>query len=176
MVKDIAKETFLLTSEIDNKEIVDNLIDFIKKNKNTELSNKTHVKGHFTGFHKLVNNVYFHNFLKLIIDRIYIIYKNDFNITEAWGNILKKGDLVTEHDHGNNAFCGILYLSEGGPGTFFKQYNKTIEEKIGRFVLFHPSLLHSVEKIEKDIERITVAFNMSGIKPWDKLENITFIK
>jgi hypothetical protein len=36
-------------------------------------------------------------------------------------------------------------------------------------------LKHSVKKIENDIERITVAFNMDGIKKWEteKMEKIT---
>ncbi len=32
-------------------------------------------------------------------------------------------------------------------------------------------LLHSVKKIENNLERITVAFNMDEIHSWDKLEN-----
>ena len=39
-VKDIVKETFLLTGRIDNKEIINNLIDFVRNNKYENLSYK----------------------------------------------------------------------------------------------------------------------------------------
>jgi ectoine hydroxylase-related dioxygenase (phytanoyl-CoA dioxygenase family) len=73
------------------------------------------------------------------------------------------------------AFCGILYLSDNGPGTFFKDFDVTIEEKIGRYVLFHPLLLHSVEKNLKNKERITIAFNMYETKVWDKDKQIKWV-
>ena len=80
------------------------------------------------------------------------------------------------HDHElTSAFSGILYLTEGGPGTFFHEHNITIEEEIGKFILFHPRLMHSVKKIENDIERITVAFNMDKIKLWENIENTKII-
>jgi hypothetical protein len=175
-VKDISIETFIITGKIDNKEIINNLISFIKNTKDIELSYKTHVKGHFTGFKSLVENKYFHNFLKIIQPYIKIVYPQNFKIQDVWGNICKQNEEVTEHDHGNvSAFCGILYLSNDGPGTYFKQYDLLINEEIGKFVLFHPFLKHSVKKIEKEIERITVAFNMSSIKDWDDTSKATWL-
>jgi len=174
-VKDIIKETFLLTGKIDDKETINNLKDFVRNNKDENLSYKTNVKGHFTGFQSLINNSYFINFLKIIQPQISIIFSKNFMIKEAWGNILKKGEEVLEHLHDNTAFCGLLYLSDTGPGTYFKEYNLTVSEEIGKYVLFSPLLLHSVKKIETDIERITIAFNMGNIKDWDNLSNIEFI-
>lgn len=176
-VKEIKLETFILTGKIFDEKIINNLTDIVKKNKDDKLSYKTNVKGHFTGFKTLVNDPNFHDFLKLIQPYINIIYKNDFIIDDAWGNICKKGDEVTEHDHGDNAFCGILYLSNGGPGTYFKDYDITVNEEIGKYVLFHSKLLHSVKKIEKDMNRITVAFNMGKIRDWEKdlHNNITWV-
>ena len=134
--------------------------------------NKTHVKGNFTGFNALNFNEDFIKFIKLIKEQIKIIYPGNFFIENSWGNICKINEEVTEHDHqGISAFCGILYLTEGGPGTYFRDYNLNIEEKIGRYVLFHPILKHSVKKIEKNLERITVAFNMEEIKKWENLNN-----
>ena len=171
-VKEVLKETYILIGKINDEDIINNLIHFVKNNKDEELSYKTNVKGHFTGFKSLVNNEYFHGFLKLIKQEIAVVYKeNKFIISDVWGNILNKGEEVLEHEHGNTAFSGIFYLTNGGPGTFFSEYNITVEEKIGTFVLFTPMLKHSVKKIENDIERITVAFNMDAIKSWEK-ENI----
>jgi len=175
-VKDISIETYVLTGRIDNQEIINNLIDFIKNSKNEELSYKTHVKGHFTGFKSLIENKDFNNFLKIIQENIKIIFKENFIISDAWGNICKKGEEVSEHNHGSTTgFCGILYLTEGGPGTYFKEHDLLVEEKIGKYVLFHPELFHKVEKITTDIERITVAFNMNEIKSWDDLTNIKWV-
>jgi hypothetical protein len=171
-VKDISLETYILTGNINNQEIINNLINFIKNSKNTELSYKTHVKGHFTGFKSLIENVDFIDFLKKIQPQIKIIFKENFIITDAWGNILKKNEEITEHSHGNKGFSGILYLTDDGPGTYFKEYNLLIKEEIGKFILFTPILLHSVPKVDKDIERITVAFNMTETKEWYDMSNI----
>jgi hypothetical protein len=161
-VKDVPIQTYLLTGKIDNKDLINNLIYFIRNNKDEALSYKTSVKAHFTGFKSLVENKDFINFLKIIQPQIKFIFNDNFEISDAWGNLCRYGEEIVEHDHHKNtAFCGILYLSEGGPGTYFKDYDLTVEEEIGKYVLFHPYLIHKVKKIEKDIERITVAFNMN---------------
>ncbi len=171
IVKEINLKTFLLTGKIFNKKIINNLINFIKDTKDEKLSYKTSVKGHFTGFQSLVTNVNFVNFLQIIQPQIKIIFQNNFIINSAWGNICKYNEEIIEHNHkGTTAFCGILYLSEGGPGTFFKEYNLTVEEEIGKYVLFHPVLNHSVKKIKEKIDRITLAFNMNEISDWNKKE------
>ena len=174
-VKDIKLETFILTGKIFEEKILNNLISFIKNTKDTKLSYKTHVKGHFTGFNSLIANEDFHLFLKMIQPQIYTIFNKNFVINDAWGNICKKGEEVTEHDHNGAAFSGILYLSNGGPGTYFRDYDITINEEIGKYVLFHSKLLHSVKKIEEDIERITVAFNMGKVKFWEDSDNYVWI-
>jgi len=175
-VKEVLKETFILTGKIKDKDIINNLTNFVKNNKDEELSYKTNVKGHFTGFHSLVQNNDFLNFLKIIQPNIKIIYTNDFLIQEAWGNLCKIGEEVTEHAHeGVAAFCGILYLTDGGPGTYFKEYDLLIEEEIGKYILFHPLLKHKVEKITKEIERITIAFNMNDVKKWSDSSNIKWV-
>jgi hypothetical protein len=175
-VKDILKETFILTGKIDNKQIIDNLIHFVKNNKDEKLSYKTHVKGHFTGFQSLTENKDFINFLKIIEKNIKLIYTKNCIIQNAWGNLCKINEEVTEHDHsGVTAFCGILYLSENGPGTYFKEYDLLIKEEIGKYILFHPLLNHSVKKITNNIERITVSFNMEEIQSWKDCSNVIWV-
>jgi hypothetical protein len=177
-VKEIKLETFMLTGRILDEKILNNLINAVKNNKDDILSYKTNVKGHFTGFKSLINNEDLHSFLKLIQPCIFTIYNKNFVISDAWGNICKKGGEIIEHDHGDHdfAFCGILYLSNGGPGTYFRDYDITINEEIGKYVLFHPKLLHCVKKIENDIDRITIAFNMGKIKDWDQdLNKLTWV-
>ena len=175
-VKEIIRETYILTGKINNKDIINNLIKFVKNNKDEELSYKTNVKAHFTGFKSLVENKDFINFLKEIQPQIKIIYQDNFIISEAWGNLCKIGEEVIGHTHEDvSGFCGILYLTDGGPGTYFKEHDLLIQEEIGKFILFHPLLNHSVKKIENDIERITIAFNMGQFKSWKKDNNITWV-
>lgn len=175
-VKEIKKETFILIGKINDQIIINNLINFIKNNKDENLSYKTNVKGCMTSFESLLNNIDFQNFLISIKNEINVIYNKNFKVTNAWGNILKIGDEVLEHGHkGSTAFCGLLYLSNDGPGTYFKEYDLLIKEEIGKFVLFNPMLLHSVSKIDKDIERITVSFNCVEIREWDNNSNLKWV-
>ena len=175
-VKEILKETYILIGKINNKELIKNLIEVVKKNKDENLSYKTNVKGHFTGFRSLVQNNQFITFLENIQKNIKIIYQDNFIIQDAWGNICKRGGEVTEHAHADiTGFCGVLYLTEGGPGTYFKEYNLLIEEEVGKYILFHPILKHSVKKIENDIERITIAFNMNETKAWENYSQVTWV-
>jgi len=176
ILKHISTPIYLLVDEYKNLNVLNNLKNKILQHPGSELSYKTHVKGKFTGFESLINDEDFYIFLKDIHKQINFIYKDNFQIKEVWGNVCKKNEEITEHSHGNvSAFCGILYLSEGGPGTFFTEFNITVEEKFGKFVLFHPSVLHSVKKIDKEIERITIAFNMNEINNWDNTTNIKWI-
>jgi hypothetical protein len=175
-VKEVQKETFILIGKITNQIIIDNLIHDIKNLKNVSLNCQTNVKGHFTGFESLINNINFINFLNLIKKEINIIYKNNFRINDAWGNILKIEDEVLEHNHsGTSAFSGLLYLSNEGPGTYFKEYDLLITEEIGKFVLFDSLLLHDVSKIKNNIERITLSFNCNEIRSWEDTSEIKWI-
>jgi hypothetical protein len=172
-IKKIKRESFLLTSKIFDLELLNNLKNFVKNNINKDLYAKTNVKGDFTGFHSLVQNEFFINFIKNIKKEILLISDGNFIINDAWGNLCKKGGEVIEHDHkGVNLFCGILYLTEGGPGTYFKDYDININEEIGKFVLFDPLLTHSVPKIKNEIERISIAFNALEIKSWEDYSNL----
>lgn len=174
-VKEILKETYILTGKINNEQLIKNLIDVVKNNKDENLSYKTHVKGHFTGFTSLILNNEFLTFLKNIQKNIQVVYRENFIINNAWGNICKIGGEVTEHNHdGVTGFCGILYLTEGGPGTYFKEYDLLVKEEIGKYILFHPILNHSVQKIENDIERITISFNMNEVKKWEDTSQVTW--
>jgi hypothetical protein len=173
--REIIRDAFICVGKIKDKELIENLKSEIKNFKIKEednLSYKTNVKGIFTGWQSLVKNKFFLEFLFSIKKEIKLIYDNNFIITDAWGNILKKDEEVIEHTHGNNAFSGIIYLTDGGPGTFFRDLNLTIEEEIGKYILFTPYLKHSVQKINKDIERITIAFNFNEISNWQDLTKI----
>jgi hypothetical protein len=170
ITKILPLKTFLLTGKVNNSDLINNLKISVKnKINNSNLHYKTHVKGKFTGFEALTQDFYFNCFIKSILEEIRVVYPNDFGIKDSWGNIYNKSDSAALHNHnGTTAFCGILYLTEGGPGTYFPEYDITIQEEIGRYLIFHPLLLHKVNKITNDLERITIAFNAEECKIWEK--------
>ena len=171
----IEKKLNLIEYQLDDLSFVNDFKTLIDNNI-SDWSYKTNVKGHFTGFKSLVENKDFINILKNIQENIQVIYKKNFIISDVWGNICRINDEVVEHSHDSvSGFCGIIYLTDGGPGTYFKEYNLLVEEEIGKYVLFHPLLKHSVKKIENNIERITVAFNMKEVKDWDDLTNVQWV-
>jgi hypothetical protein len=176
--KKIELETYICTGEIDDFELIDKLILDVREGiKISTVSRKTNVKGEHTEFDCLVKNKNFHKFLKIIQPLMYKIYPSNFIIKDVWGNIYKENDYAQVHLHNDSAFCGILYCTDGpGPGTYFNQYDLNIEEKKGKFVLFHPKLLHEVKPFEYKKERITIAWNFSEVNNWADLNNASYIK
>ena len=176
--KKIELDTYILVGEIDNVDLIDDLIKDVREGvKISNVSGKTNVKGEHTEFDYLVANPTFHKFLKIIQPSIYKIYQENFLIKEVWGNIYsKKSDYALLHTHDDSAFCGILYCTDGpGPGTYFSQYDLLIKEKKGRFVLFHPKLLHEVTQYDYKSDRITIAWNFSSTKKWINYDNVYFV-
>jgi len=173
LVRDLNVETFILHGKINDKELIENLKNTVReKAKDSTLNYKTNVKGLFTGFRSLINDKYFIKFLELIKNEMKLVYNSPFIIKDDWGNICKENDEVLIHDHiETTAFCSILYLTDGGPGTYFSNYDLNVDEEIGKFVLFSPILKHKVSKLDKNIERITIAFNADQEKNWVNYEN-----
>lgn len=175
--KTIPLDTFLLVDELNDISLIDKLIEDIYSN--TEFHHTyTNVVGKHTKFNFLSNNLNFINFIKSIKKQIYHICKENFTISEAWANIYNKNDYATTHHHeGNTAFCGILYLTDGpGPGTYFHEYDLTVPEKKGKFVLFHSHLNHEVKKFDYVKDRITIAFNVCKVGFLDKNVEVNIIE
>jgi len=176
--KKIEINTYILIGEINNFDLIDNLIKDVRKGVKLSTINRiTNVKGDHTDFKYLVLNNNFHKFLKIIQPSIYKIYQQNFLLKDVWGNIYKKNDYADIHSHEDSAFCGILYCTDGpGPGTYFNQYDLLVKEKKGRFVLFHPKLLHEVRPYIHEEERITIAWNFSATNDYSDYSNTFFIK
>ena len=172
--KQIKKDTYILIGDLNNNVLIDDLIKDVKeeveKGKNL-FQYQTNVHAVHTGFKSLSFKPNVHKFFCETQSSIYKIYKNNFEIKDVWGNIYNKPDqdYAEEHNHGEtDAFCGIIYLTDGpGPGTYFREYDLLVPEKKGRFVFFHPLLFHEVKPYNYTQERITIAFNLFQIKPWD---------
>jgi hypothetical protein len=138
------------------------------KSKVGSMDYKTNVKGKMTNFNELVYNKILINLLRECIEVTHVLNLPKSYLKEAWGNILKKGDSVKSHTHRNYIISGIIYLTEKGPGTYFPQFNKTINEKIGKVVLFNGELIHNVPVYNGNKDRYTIAFNFEEMAPWNE--------
>ena len=165
-VAKIEKWLFLL--EYQFKDL--SFVDILKKeidNKVGELDYKTNVRGRMTKFDAFVDNPILLKLLGECIHVTNVLSIKTSKITEAWGNILKKGEHVDSHTHDPAIISGVLYLTEGGPGTHFPEFNKTVEEKIGKMVFFSGMATHNVLPTKLNKDRYTLAFNFYEIKPWE---------
>jgi len=174
--KKIELDSFIYVNEINDNILIDNLIiDSKKKLVESTLNYSTNVFAKRTNFDALVNNIYFHIFLKKIQKDIFKIYQDKFIVKEVWANFYETlEDHAKMHNHNQaTAFCGILYCTDSsGPGTFFPQYNLNIYEKKGRFVLFSPILDHEVKPYKFKDNRITIAWNFDFLKEWNNKNRI----
>ena len=92
-------------------------------------------------------------------------------LNDSWGNKFDKNSehYTVEHNHVDcDGVCGILYLNDCGPGTYFKQLDLTIKEKKGKYVLFSPVLLHEVKPFKYKQDRHVIVFNIGYFKKWEK--------
>lgn len=175
--KEIKINTFILIDEINDNDLIDNLLKIIYKN-NEYHHTYTNVISKHSKFDFLNNNDLFHIFLKKIKKQINLIFKENFIIQDSWAVTYNNEDYALMHSHvGSTAFSGILYLTDGpGPGTYFPEYDLTVEEKKGRFVLFHGHLLHEVKKFKYNKDRVVIAFNMVKVGFLEKDAQVKIIK
>lgn len=163
----IEKWLFLLEYQFKDLSFVNILKKEIDK-KVGEFDFKTNVKGRMTKFEEFIYNPILIKLLEETTPFSHVLNIKDSRLVEAWGNILKKGGAVTEHTHGSASISGILYLTEGGPGTYFREFNKTVEEKIGKIVFFSGLAKHSVAPTILNEDRYTISFNFIETKDWEK--------
>ena len=111
----------------------------------------------------------------------------DIQISCSWANILKKGQKIQEHIHSNSYISGVFYLNKGSNINFFSKlidfwkflpdtdylkrnnFNNKNQRQWGNYkippvpklLLIFPSWLpHSVQPLEEDINRYSIAFNI----------------
>jgi hypothetical protein len=154
----IEKKLHIIEHQLDDLSFVDNFKTLIDNNI-SDWSYKTNVKGKMTNIDFFCKNDILRNIFTKCNEHLKYFSKNTIGLIEAWGNILEGDEEVIPHIHYGSKVCGILYLTEGGPGTYFEQFNKTVEEKIGKIVFFSPEAKHGVVKSNLNNKRYTLAFN-----------------
>lgn len=158
----IKKDLFIIEYQIKDLSFINNFKSLIDKNVGA-LSYRTNVKGKMTHWDFFKSVPQFNEIL-LNMGEIFSAFPfKALTLVQAWGNILEKGDQVVIHNHRYNHISAILYLTEKGPGTYFPQFNKTVFEKIGKFVFFSGEANHSVAKSNVKQKRYTIACNFNEI-------------
>lgn len=139
-----------------------NLMLKIKDRISEESSNMTYVRGGMTKFTEFLHDRDFSKFFTQVMDEIKPIFlpnidlNKELTCTDAWGNCIKKGDIVDEHIH--SQWHGILYLTEGVPLNF-PEMNMTFTPKPGEWIISPPQIRHGTDRVESDKERICLVFN-----------------
>lgn len=162
-IKEIIKKCFIIEYQLEDLKNISYLKEKINSS-SFENSYKTNVKGKMTSWKNFVDDIIFINILNNATKNFNFFNLNKSYLAEAWGNLLKKNEEVKAHSHKDSEICGILYLTDNGPGTHFPEMNMVISEKIGKIVLFSSELIHFVPKITKNINRYTIAFNFLETK------------
>jgi hypothetical protein len=163
-------DLFLLESQLNDLTYVEYFKNKIDQGITTSSnSNKTNVKGKMTDWTYFNEDPMFKKFLMEINDLMFKFLQpfQKLVLQSSWGNILEENNYVEPHQHIGSNISGILYLTENGPGTDFPDFKKTTEEKIGKFVLFHPHSLHGVKQSNLKEKRYSLAFNLYATNYWE---------
>jgi len=127
-------------------------------------------------FKDLTNNII--DMGKYIFDDLKFEY-DDFEITEMWANVSKRGEGHQIHTHLNNIFTGVFYVEHGESIRFLdprpaanvlsptmKEYNSENSNTCGfpstenTMLLFPAWLQHYVPQNRRTDRRISVSFNL----------------
>lgn len=146
--------------------------------------------------HKTMASVY--DFVKSCVGTyLQNIYapKNDVSlrVTQSWLNYSKPGEWHHRHAHPNSFVSGVLYMKaikDSDKIYFYGDEYKTIDlptenynlynsrswwlpVETGDLMLFPSSLTHSVEKVQADQTRVSLAFNTFPVGYVGQEENLT---
>lgn len=145
-------------------DIVHNMILEIKNNLNPEMKNYTNVKGGMTDWKFFLDKKNFNHFISFLINKhqsshsdMFKYFLEKWEIDEAWGNEIKKGDSVKFHHHLHHS--GILYLTKGCD-LILPELNIKITPKPGDYYILPPVILHGFEKSFDKNNRYSLIFNM----------------
>ena len=115
---------------------------------------------------------------KYIFDDLKFVYE-DFEITEMWANVSKKGEGHKVHTHLNNIFTGVFYIESGANIRFLdprpaanvllptmEEYNSENSNQCSfpstenTMLLFPAWLQHYVPRNRNTDRRISISFNL----------------
>ena len=145
-------------------EVTHNLIIAIKNNLEKNMNGYTNVKGGMTDWNYFLDNTLFKNFMTFIINKhqishpaIFQHFFEKYNIQNAWGNEIKKGDSLDYHVH--PCYHGILYLTKGCD-LILPELNIKITPEPGDYYLFPPEVSHGFDLTQEENTRYSLIFNI----------------
>jgi|VirMetMinimDraft_7_1064189.scaffolds.fasta_scaffold09176_7 hypothetical protein len=147
---------------------VEYFIDKIKKNINENISYETNVRNKMTNWNCFINDVAIEKIFANMNSLVSILKLPSLKLDNCWGTWSSNYVETYQHKHTPSMMSGVLYLTEGGPGTFFPQFNINIKEKIGKLVFFHGDTLHMVKKHKLKKDRFLISFNFNELKFWEE--------
>jgi uncharacterized protein (TIGR02466 family) len=119
--------------------------------------------------------------------------KVSLRVTQSWFNYSKPGEWHHKHSHANSLISGVLYMKaakENDKIYFYNEHHKQLEiptsnynvynsqswwlpVETGKLMLFPSSLVHSVEPVQGDDTRISLAFNTFPVGYLGQEESLT---
>ncbi len=160
------KVTFLngiLLNQLENTKIVEDLIEDVKHivdNNFVEKKPPLFVKT--TNDMSLNDNKNFIKFLDIIKDDLdFYFEKEKYTLINSYGCVYNGESYAETHNARHvSGLSGILFCSDEGPGTTFKELSFHCPDKKGRYLLFKPFFYHHDKKFNYKRDRITVSFNL----------------
>lgn len=119
--------------------------------------------------------------------------KVSLRVTQSWLNYSKTGEWHHKHAHSNSFVSGVLYMKaakESDKIYFYNEYYRQLEipassynlynsrswwlpVETGKLMLFPSSLTHSVEPVQAEDTRISLAFNTFPVGYMGQEETLT---
>ena len=100
--------------------------------------------------------------------------KNENVYVQCWANVMRKGEQIQKHIHGNNNWGylgGHICVHTEGTNTYYSNpYNRESfisKNDNGKLTFFPDYLAHHTDKVKNDL-RITVAFDMITEEAWNE--------
>ena len=125
---------------------------------------KTNIQGFMTPWNYFLNDEKFmliiEEFIKYVDSTIDL---TNYNIFEAWGFSSTKNQRTEYHNHLPSTWSGVLYLNDCNSFLNFKDINKKVYMKKGKFVLFSSFLEHGTDFIETDETKWGISFNFGPV-------------
>ena len=171
-------------------------LDFVDQQQTHNNVGNTTSNDRYVLTHKTMASVY--DFVKSCVGTyLQNIYapKNDVSlrVTQSWLNYSKPGEWHHRHAHPNSFVSGVLYMKaikDSDKIYFYGDEYKTIDlptenynlynskswwlpVETGDLMLFPSSLTHSVEKVQADQTRVSLAFNTFPVGYVGQEENLT---
>jgi len=171
-------------------------LDFVDQQQTHNNVGNTTSDDRYVLTHKTMASVY--DFVKSCVGTyLQNIYapKNDVSlrVTQSWLNYSKPGEWHHKHAHPNSFVSGVLYMKavkDSDKIYFYGDEYKTIDlptenynlynskswwlpVETGNLMLFPSSLTHSVEKVQADQTRVSLAFNTFPVGYVGQEENLT---